>query len=84
MGKLTKTYPDDWVIWYYLAQMEALDGKAGDAATALAKAFAINPSDLVTNVNKPPSNFHEMVRQDKSFDAIRQTPEFEKVMGPKK
>ncbi len=84
MGKLTKTYPDAWVIWYYLAQMEALDGKAGDAATALAKAFAINPSDLVTNVNKPPSNFHEMVRQDKSFDAIRQTPEFEKVMGPKK
>jgi tetratricopeptide (TPR) repeat protein len=78
--KLTETYSGAWQIWYSLARLEALDGKAAEAAAALGKAFAINPSDQVTNANQQPANFHEMVRQDKSFDAIRQSPEFQKVM----
>jgi hypothetical protein len=81
--KLTASHPDAWELWFYLARFEALDGKAGDAAAALGRAFAINSSDRVTNANQPPSGFHDFVRQDKSFDGIRQTPEYQKAMGIK-
>jgi tetratricopeptide (TPR) repeat protein len=78
--KLTETYPNAWEIWFYLARMEALDGKAAESAAALEKSFAINSSDLVSNANQPPTRFHDFVRDDKSFDAIRQTPEYQKAM----
>jgi tetratricopeptide (TPR) repeat protein len=82
--KLTDTYPNAWEIWFYLARMEALDGKAAESAAALEKSFAINSSDLVSNANQPPTRFHDFVRDDKSFDAIRQTPEFQKAMQTNK
>jgi hypothetical protein len=82
--KLTDTYPNSWEIWFYLARMEALDGKAAESATALGRSFAINSSDLVTNINQPASSFHDLVRQDKSFDGVRQAPEFQKVMQTNK
>jgi predicted Zn-dependent protease len=83
MQKLTAANPEDWLLWFYLAQLQAVDGKAAEAAAALGRAFALNPSDRVTNQNQAPANFHDLVRQDKSFDRIRQTPEYQKAMGVK-
>jgi hypothetical protein len=83
MQKLTAANPEDWTLWFYLAQLQAVDGKAAEAAAALGRAFALNSSDRVTNQNQPPANFHDLVRQDKSFDRIRQTPEYQKAMGVK-
>jgi tetratricopeptide (TPR) repeat protein len=83
LQKLTADNPNEWQLWYYLAQMQALDGKAGEAATALGKAFALNSSDLVTNQNQQTGSFHDLVRQDKSFDKVRQAAEFVKAMGGK-
>jgi predicted Zn-dependent protease len=81
MQKLAASHPDDWMLWLYLAQLRAVDGKAAGAADALGRAFALNTSDRVTNQNHQSANFHDFVRQDKSFDAIRQTPEYRKAMG---
>ena len=47
----------------------------------LGRAFALNPSDRLTN--QQPATLHEFVRQDKGFDRIRQTPEYQKVMATK-
>ncbi len=80
--RLTEQNPNNWELWFYLARMQALDGKAGEAATALGKAFALNSSDRLTN--QPTANLHDFVRQDKSFDPIRQTPEYQKAMENKK
>jgi predicted Zn-dependent protease len=82
--KLVDTSPNNWELWFYLARMQALDGKAAESAAALTKAFAINSSDMVTNPAQPPVNFHAFVRQDKSFDRIRTTPEFVKLVGAEK
>ena len=42
----------------------------------------MNTSDRLTN--QQPATLHEFVRQDKSFDRIRQTPEYLKAMETKK
>jgi predicted Zn-dependent protease len=78
MHRLTDSNPDDWEFWFHLARMQALDGKASEAAAALGKAFALNSSDRLTN--QALTNLHEFVRQDKSFDAIRQTPDYQKTV----
>jgi len=78
MHRLTDSNPDDWEFWFHLARMQALAGKASEAAAALGKAFALNSSDRLTN--QALTNLHEFVRQDKSFDAIRQTPDYQKTV----
>jgi len=68
-------------LWFYLAQLQALDGKAAETATALAGPLPSILADRVTNQNQTPHEFHDLVRQDKSFDRVRQTPEFQKGDG---
>ena len=84
MQKLAAANPNDWMLWYYLAQLQAQDAKAAEAADALGKAFALNFADRVTNQNQQVTNFHDFVRQDQNFNKIRQTPEFQKAIEVKK
>jgi len=79
--RLADSNPNNWELWFYLARLQAVEGKPGEAATALGRAFALNTSDRLTN--QQPATLHELVRQDKSFDGIRQTPEYQKAMGVK-
>jgi tetratricopeptide (TPR) repeat protein len=81
MQRLVESNAKDWELWLALARMRALDGKAGEAAAALGRAFALNSSDRMTN--QPLTNLHDFVRRDPSFDKIRQTPEFQKAAGAK-
>ena len=79
--RLTESDPDHWESWFLLARMQAQDGKAGEAATALGRAFALNPSDRLTD--QALATLHDLVRQDTGFDRIRQSPEYQKVMATK-
>jgi tetratricopeptide (TPR) repeat protein len=81
LEKLAAGNPKDWTLWFYLARLQAVDGKAAQAATALRRAFAINSADLLTNQNQQTVNLHDFVKQDQSFDKVRQTPEFQNAMG---
>ena len=84
MQKLAAANPNNWMLWYYLAQLQAQDAKAAEAADTLGKAFALNFADRVTNQNQQVTNFHDFVRQDQNFNKIRQTPEFQKAIEVKK
>jgi len=81
MQRLAESNTKDWELWLALARMRALDGKAGEAATALGRAFALNSSDRLTN--QPLTNLHDFVRKDPSFDKIRQASEFQKAVEAK-
>jgi tetratricopeptide (TPR) repeat protein len=83
MQKLTTLNPSQWESWYYLARMQALEGKAADAAASLDKAFALNPADRMEMQGNTPTNFHEFVQQDRYFEKIRATPEYQKATAPK-
>jgi predicted Zn-dependent protease len=78
MQKLLAANPNDWEMWFHLARIQAMDGKAAESAAALAKAFALNYSDRLTNGTQI-QNLHDFVRHDNSFDHIRTTAEFEKA-----
>ncbi len=82
MQQLAASSPKDWELWFSLARMEALEGKAGEATADLGRAFALNASDRLTNAAV--TNMHDFVRQDRSFDKIRQTPEYQKAVEGKK
>ena len=79
--RLTESNPDNWEWWFLLARMQAQDGKAGEAAASLDRAFVLNPSDRITN--QQTATLHDLVRHDNGFDRIRQSPEYQKVMATK-
>jgi predicted Zn-dependent protease len=81
MQRLAESNTKDWELWLALARMQALDGKAAESAAALGKAFALNSSDRLTN--QPMTNLHDFVRKDPSFDKIRQTAEYQKLVEKK-
>jgi tetratricopeptide (TPR) repeat protein len=71
--------PNNWQAWYNLARVQAAQGDAKQSSAALAKAFALNPSDRV--VNNSPVTFHDFVQKDPFFDRIRATPEFQQAVA---
>ena len=80
MQKVVGLAPGRWETWFYLARMQALEGKAAESADSLRKAFALNTNDRV-NLQGTTMTFHEFVQKDGSFDPIRGTPEYQKAMA---
>jgi hypothetical protein len=66
-------------MWFHLARIEAMAGQATESSAALEKAFALNTSDRLTNGTQT-QNLHDFVKHDNTFDRIRATPEYQKVM----
>jgi len=79
MQKLLNANPNDWEMWFHLARIEAMDGKATESAAALERVFALNPSDRLTNGTQA-QNLHDLVKHDNTFERVRATPEYQKVM----
>jgi len=80
MQKVVGLAPGRWETWFYLARMQALEGKAAESADSLRKAFALNTNDRV-NLQGTTLTLHEFVQKDGSFDPIRGTPEYQKAMA---
>ena len=79
MQKLLNSHPTDWEMWFHLARLQAMDGNATESAADLEKAFSLNPADRLTNGPQAVS-LHDFVKHDNTFDRIRATPEYQKVM----
>jgi tetratricopeptide (TPR) repeat protein len=83
MQKLVDLAPTRWESWFYLARMQAYEGKAADAAASLGKAFGLNPADRVDMQGVAVTNFHEFVQKDPYFDKIRLTPDYQNAITTK-
>lgn len=78
LQRLVQLNPDSAEGWYDLAALEASYSKPDAAIEALSRALKINGARLVREPNA--NNLTNVVRQDGRFNAIRQTPEFLKLM----
>ena len=75
----TKVEPNASLSWYNLANIQAYQGRAADAAQSLKKAFAAN--DLERILQPRMMNLRDLTRTNPYFNAIRQTPEFRAALG---
>ncbi len=76
--RLAQIQPNASENWYNLARLQALQGDARDSAASLRQAFTLNAEELKNNTNI--TNLRAFNRQDRYFDAIRQTPEFQQAI----
>jgi tetratricopeptide (TPR) repeat protein len=75
----TKAEPNASMSWYNLANIQAFQGRAADAAQSLKKAIAAN--DLERILQPRMMNLRDIARTNPYFNAIRQTPEFRAALG---
>jgi len=79
MRRATEVEPRSSQSWYNLANVQAFQGRAADAAESLRRAFATNAVERAAN----PGMIDERAdaRTNPNFNSIRQSPEFRAVMG---
>jgi len=79
MRRATEVDPRSSQSWYNLANVQAFQGRAADAAESLRRAFATNAVERAAN----PGMIDERAdaRTNPNFNSIRQSPEFRAVMG---
>jgi tetratricopeptide (TPR) repeat protein len=79
--RLTQMAPDAAGPWYNLALVQTYRGEPAQAVASLKKALALNTEELKHNPKVP--NILEHFKQDPSFNALRQTPEFKAAFSTK-
>jgi predicted Zn-dependent protease len=79
MRRATQIEPNASQTWYNLANIQAFQGHAAEAAESIKKAFAANALELAGNPNMIDLRAH--ARTNAYFDGIRKTPEFRAAVG---
>jgi tetratricopeptide (TPR) repeat protein len=79
MHRATEVEPNSSQSWYNLANVQAFQGRAADAAESLKRAFATNAVERAAEPRIV--DLRENARTNPNFNAIRQTPEFRAVSG---
>jgi tetratricopeptide (TPR) repeat protein len=79
MQRATQVEPNASQSWYNLANIQAYQGRAADAAESIKKAFAANAMER--SVNPGMIDLRENARTNPMFNNIRQTPEFRAAVG---
>ncbi len=74
MQKLVRVAPEPAENWYNLATIQAVQGKAADAAATLKKAFQLNEQQM--KANPKAASLRDHIATDRNFDPIRATAEF--------
>ena len=75
----TRVEPNASQSWYNLANIQAFQGRAAEAAESIKKAFAANALELAANPRM--MDLRENARTNPMFNSIRQTPEFRAAVG---
>jgi hypothetical protein len=81
LEKLTVLKPGQAEPRYDLALLKAVLGKTSESVQDLKLALDLNARELATNPAAP--NLLVEVRADPHFDALRNLPEFQKIVPPK-
>jgi tetratricopeptide (TPR) repeat protein len=79
MVRATQVEPNASQSWYNLASVQAIQGHAAAAGESLKKAFAANALERVAEPRM--MDLRENARTNPNFINIRQTPEFQAVVG---
>jgi len=79
LEKLVKVMPQNPEAWYDLAGFKAKLGKAAEAMPALAQALELSRKRLA--LDPKANNLLAKARTDESFAVLRQSPEFQKMVG---
>ena len=79
LALLVKITPDNPEAWFDLAGVQALGGKPPDAVQSLRTSLQLSAKRLAQNSNS--INLYSNAAADARFGAIRQTPEFLKMMA---
>jgi cytochrome c-type biogenesis protein CcmH/NrfG len=78
---LVRLEPENPEAWYDLAGIRAMQAKSAPALESLGKALQLNTARLAKSPGLP--NLMTQALADARFNAIRQTPEFLKLLTPK-
>jgi hypothetical protein len=79
MHRATEVDPGSSQSWYNLANIEAFEGRAADAAESLRRAFATNAVERAADSRM--IDLRTNVLTNPNFNGIRQSPEFRAVIG---
>lgn len=79
--RLTFVLPDNPEVWYDLAAIQAVQGKAGQALGSLTRAIELSNARLARDTNQ--KDLILEARRDARFAALRETPEYQRLLGPK-
>jgi tetratricopeptide (TPR) repeat protein len=82
LERFVKIEPSNPEAWFDLAALKANLGKSADALAPLKKALDLSAERLKHNPKA--LNLLEQTRKDDRFIALRQTPEFQKLVPPLK
>jgi tetratricopeptide (TPR) repeat protein len=81
LTKLTQMTPDSPEAWHDLAALETAMGKTSDAMKDLQR--CVEESDKRLNRDRNAANFRVTLATDAAFNALHQTPGFERLSSPK-
>jgi tetratricopeptide (TPR) repeat protein len=79
MRRATEVEPNSSQSWFNLANVLAFEVRAPEAVESLKKAFATN--DIERAANPSMVDLRTLVRSNPNFDRIRQSPEYQALMG---
>jgi tetratricopeptide (TPR) repeat protein len=79
MRHATEVEPASSQSWFNLANVQAFQGHAADAAESIKRAFATNALERTADPRAP--DLRSAARTNPNFDRIRDTPEFKAVAG---
>ena len=80
LAKLVKLAPQRPEVWYDLAALKAVLGKQTEVFPALQKALELNAVQLTQDADA--KNLTNEARRDARFEAVRSSPEFQRLVPP--
>lgn len=80
LQKLAELAPESPEAWYDLSAVKATLGKNSESLVALEKAISLSNGRLLTNPGA--RNLIDEAKKDARFTALKQNPEFKRLVGP--
>jgi tetratricopeptide (TPR) repeat protein len=80
LEKMAKLMPNEPEVWFDLAGVKANVGKPAESLKSLAQALDLSRQRLATNPGA--HDLQAEARKDARFNAVRQSPEFQKLVPP--
>jgi predicted Zn-dependent protease len=78
LGLLVKLSPDNPEAWFDFAGVQAINNKQPEAIASLRTALQLSNKRLAQTTNA--ANLYTTAQTDQRFAAVRQSPEFQKLM----